>query len=57
MSKNKKNILKNNNFVEKNHIEENIKKNTKINNLGVNFLEGAEAYYSERYGWTLRKSK
>ena len=37
-----------------------IKNTTKISieaNFELNLLEGTEAYYSERYGWTLRKTK
>ena len=26
-------------------------------NYGLDLLEGTEAYYSERYGWTLRRTK
>ena len=26
-------------------------------NYELNLLEGTEAYYSERYGWTLRRTK
>ena len=38
-----------------------IKKNKTKNSIEANFelelLEGTEAYYSERYGWTLRRTK
>ena len=57
MNKKNKKKLKNQPKFEKNQIEENIKKRTLTNNLDINFLEGSEAYYSERYGWSLRKSK
>ena len=38
------------NFVEKKVLEGSID-----SNYDLNLAEGIEAYYSERYGWTLRK--
>ena len=35
----------------------NITKNSNEANFELNLLKGTEAYYSERYGWTLRKTK
>ena len=55
--------IKKDTFVKK---EENIEINSVIKNMmkesietnyELKFLEGTEAYYSERYGWTLRKTK
>jgi len=49
---------------EKNHkkdelkrIDRNVVKSSIKNNYDLDLVEGTEAYYSERYGWTLRKSK
>jgi len=40
-----------------NSIIRNISKNSIENNFELNLVEGTEAYYSERYGWTLRRTK
>ena len=40
-----------------NSIIRNISKNTIENNFELDLVEGTEAYYSERYGWTLRRTK
>ena len=42
---------------ESDSIIKNITKNSNEANFELNLLEGIEAYYSERYGWTLRKKK
>ena len=38
-------------------IDNNVIKKSIKNNYDLELLDGTEAYYSERYGWTLRKSK
>ena len=43
--------------IESDSIIKNITKNSNETNFELNLLEGTEAYYSERYGWTLRKTK
>ena len=43
--------------IESDSIIKNITKNFNEANFELNLLEGTEAYYSERYGWTLRKTK
>ena len=43
--------------IDSNPITKNITKNIIESNFELNLLEGTEAYYSERYGWTLRRSK
>ena len=40
-----------------NSIIRNISKNSIENNFELDLLEGTEVYYSERYGWTLRRTK
>ena len=40
-----------------NFIKEKITKKSIESNIDINLIEGTEAYYSERYGWTLRKIK
>ena len=42
---------------ESNTIIKNIRKNSIETNFELNLLRGTEAYYSERYGWTLRRTK
>ena len=43
--------------IESNSTIKNIKKNSIETNFHLNLLKGTEAYYSERYGWTLRRTK
>ena len=42
--------------IENNSIIKNIRKNSIENNFDLDLVEGTEAYYSERYGWTLRRT-
>ena len=49
--------LKKEETIESDSIIKNITKNSNEANFELNLLEGTEAYYSERYGWTLRKTK
>ena len=49
--------LKKEETIESNSIIKNITKNSNEANFELNLLEGTEAYYSERYGWTLRRTK
>ena len=43
--------------IESDSIIKNITKNSNEANFELNLLGGIEVYYSERYGWTLRKTK
>ena len=43
--------------IENNSVIKNIRENSIENNFDLNLVEGTEAYYSERYGWTLRRTK
>ena len=42
--------------IEKANIQKNIAKSSLESNYDLDLIEGAEAYYSDRYGWTLRRS-
>ncbi len=42
--------------IEEASIKKNIAKSSLQSSYELDLIEGAEAYYSERYGWTLRKS-
>ncbi len=53
---NKESSVKKENSVSNSAIRH-ITKNQIKNNLELNLAEGTEAYYSERYGWTLRRTK
>ena len=59
MSNTKKtlNTGKNHKRDELKRIDRNVVKSSIKNNYDLDLVEGTEAYYSERYGWTLRKSK
>ena len=48
-------MLKNKDKTSKISIEKEISKNSIESNFDIDLLESTEAYYSERYGWTLRK--
>ena len=54
---NKKRIKENKSKIESNSIQKNIAKASIENNYNIEHISGTEAYYSERYGWTLRRSK
>ncbi len=41
--------------LEKNSIERKVLEGSIDSNYDLNLAEGIEAYYSERYGWTLRR--
>ena len=43
--------------IESNSIIKSKTKNSIETNFDLDLLEGTEAYYSERYGWTLRRTK
>ncbi len=51
-----KNISKKNKKIDKTSVQKSVAKNSLESNYEIEQIEGAEAYYSERYGWTLRKS-
>ena len=54
---NKKTFAKKEESIEHSSIINDLKKNSIETNFELNLLDGTEAYYSERYGWTLRKTK
>ena len=54
---NKESLVKKEENTENNSNIRNISKISIENNFELNLLEGTEAYYSERYGWTLRRTK
>ena len=43
--------------IESDSIIKNITKNSNEASFELNLLDGTEAYYSERYGWSLRRTK
>ncbi len=55
MKSNHKKMLKNKDKTSKISIEKEISKYSIESNFDIDLLESTEAYYSERYGWTLRK--
>ena len=55
MNKKKKENLKESHLVQGSSIEEKITKISLESNFDISRVEGTEAYYSERYGWTLRR--
>ena len=54
---NKELLIKKEENTENNSNIRNISKISIENNFELDLLEGTEVYYSERYGWTLRKTK
>ena len=54
---NKESLVKKEENTENNSNIRNISKISIENNFELDLLEGTEAYYSERYGWTLRRIK
>ena len=50
-----KDIIKKEETIKSNSNIKNITKNSIEANFDLDLLEGTEAYYSERYGWTLRR--
>ena len=54
---NKESLVKKEENALSNSAIRNIPKNQIENNLELNLAEGTEVYYSERYGWTLRRTK
>ena len=54
---NKEVFYKKNESIQDNSINKNITKDSIKTNIELDLLEGTEAYYSERYGWTLRRTK
>ena len=49
------NINNQNNDLEQSSIENKVLEGSSDTNYDLNLAEGIEAYYSERYGWTLRR--
>ena len=54
---NKNSFVKKKDTIKRNSLVKNITKNSIEANFELDLLDGTEAYYSERYGWTLRKTK
>ena len=51
-----KNLSRKDRKIEKTNVQKNIAKSSLESNYDLDLIEGAEAYYSDRYGWTLRRS-
>ena len=54
---NKETFVKKEETIESSSNIKNTIKNSIEDNFKLDLLDGTEAYYSERYGWTLRKTK
>ena len=54
---NKESLHKKEETIESQSIIKNTKKNSIEANYEIDLLDGTEVYYSERYGWTLRRTK
>jgi len=54
---NKETFVKKEETIESSSNIKNTIKNSIEDNFKLDLLEGTEAYYSERYGWTLRRTK
>ena len=55
-SKLTENIKNQRDNLEQSSIEKKVLEGSIDSNYDLNLAEGIEAYYSERYGWTLRKT-
>jgi len=55
-SKLTENIRNQKESLEQSSIEKRVLEGSIDSNYDLNLAEGIEAYYSERYGWTLRKT-
>ncbi len=51
-----KHLSKKDQNIERENVQKNIAKSALESNYDLDLIEGAEAYYSDRYGWTLRRS-
>ena len=54
---NKETFIKKEENIESSLNIKNTSKSSIEDNFKLDLLEGTEAYYSERYGWTLRRTK
>ncbi len=54
-SKLTENIINNKEGLEQTSIEKKVLEGSIDTNYDLNLADGIEAYYSERYGWTLRR--
>ena len=54
---NKETFVNKEEIIESSSNTKNTIKNSIEDNFKLDLLEGTEAYYSERYGWTLRRTK
>ena len=54
-SKLTENIVENKEGLEQTSIEKKVLEGSIDSNYDLNLADGIEAYYSERYGWTLRR--
>ena len=54
---NKETFVKKENTIENGSNIKNKIKNSIEDNFELDLLDGTEAYYSERYGWSLRRTK
>ena len=54
---NKETFVNKEEIIESSSNTKNTIKNSIEDNFKLDLLDGTEAYYSERYGWTLRRTK
>ena len=50
-----KDLSKKDKKIDKTSVQKTLAKNSLESSYEIDQVEGAEAYYSERYGWTLRR--
>jgi len=57
MNKNKKNLIEDNNLTnDRNSLENKVIEKSLDSHISSDSIDNSNAYYSERYGWTLRKN-
>ena len=57
MNKNEKNLIEDNKLKnDRNSLENKVIEKSLDSQIGYDAIDNSNAYYSERYGWTLRKN-
>jgi len=57
MNKNEKNLIEDNKLKnDRNSLENKVIEKSLDSQIGYDSIDNSNAYYSERYGWTLRKN-
>lgn len=57
MNKNEKNLIEDNKLKnDRNSLENKVIEKSLDSHISYNAIDNSNAYYSERYGWTLRKN-